>query len=57
MFGFVLASILVPFLGGVLILVTPRSQVKLFSQIVAFLAFLASLIVLIELATTFPFSC
>ena len=50
MFGFVLASILVPFFGGALILVTPRDRVKLFSMIVALLAFLASLIVLIQLA-------
>jgi len=50
MVGLVLASILIPFLGGVLTLITPQMRVKLFSQIVAFLTFLASLLVLVEFA-------
>jgi hydrogenase-4 component D len=50
MVGLVLASILIPFLGGVLTLAIPRAWVKLFSQIVALLAFLTSLVLLIELA-------
>ncbi len=45
----VLASILIPFIGAVLTLLIPRGWVKVFSQITAFLAFLASLFVLIEL--------
>jgi hydrogenase-4 component D len=50
MVTFVLASILIPFLGSVLTLVVPQSWVKTFSQFVAFLAFLGSLVVLIDLA-------
>jgi len=50
MVAFVLASILIPFLGSVLTLVFPRSWIKVFSQVVAGLAFLCSLIVLIDLA-------
>jgi hydrogenase-4 component D len=46
----VLASFLIPFLGAVLTLLIPRGWVKVFSQIIAFLAFLCSLIVLIKLA-------
>ncbi len=46
----VLASFLIPFIGAVLTLLIPRGWVKVFSQITAFLAFLCSLIVLIELA-------
>ena len=46
----VLASFLVPILGGLLTLVVPRSWLKGFSQIMAFLAFLCSLLVLIILA-------
>jgi hydrogenase-4 component D len=47
MTGFILASILLPFLGGVLTLVIPRTWVKGFSQIVALVAALCSLYVLI----------
>lgn len=47
----VLASFLIPFIGAVLTLLIPRGWVKVFSQITAFLAFLCSLIVLIELST------
>ena len=50
MFGFVLASILIPFVGSALTLVVSRDKVKLLSQIAAFLAFLASLIVIVGLA-------
>jgi len=46
----VLASILIPIFGGVLTLVIPRSWVKVFSQVTAFLSFLCSLLVLIDLA-------
>lgn len=46
----VLASFLVPIFGGLLTLVVPRSWLKGFSQIMAFLAFLCSLLVLIILA-------
>ena len=45
-----LASFLIPILGGVLTLVIPRGWVKVFSQIAAFLAFVCSLLLLIELA-------
>jgi NADH:ubiquinone oxidoreductase subunit 5 (subunit L)/multisubunit Na+/H+ antiporter MnhA subunit len=47
MVGFVLASILFPALGSCFTLVLPRAWVKLFSQIIAFLAFLSTLIVLV----------
>jgi len=50
MLNLVLASFLIPFLGAVLTLLIPRGWVKVFSQITAFLAFLCSLIVLIDLA-------
>jgi len=43
---------MIPFLGGVLILVIPRSWVKGFSQAVTFLAFLCSLVILISLAAS-----
>lgn len=49
MITFVLAAILLPFLGGVLTLIVPRAWVRVFSQIVAFLAFLSSLGVLVGL--------
>ncbi|HUI87854.1 MAG TPA: hydrogenase 4 subunit D [Anaerolineales bacterium] len=50
MIALVLASFLIPFLGAVLTLVIPRSWVKVFSQLMIFLAFLASLVVMIEWA-------
>ncbi len=50
MVALVLASFLIPFLGAVLILIIPRAWVKAFSQLMAFLAFLASLVVMIEWA-------
>ena len=50
MVALVLASFMIPLLGGVLTLVSPRGWVKVFSQIIAFLAFVCSLLVLIELA-------
>jgi len=50
MAALVLASILIPFLGSLLTLVIPRSWIKLFSEGIALLAFLCSLIVLIDLA-------
>jgi hydrogenase-4 component D len=50
MIAWVLAGFLVPILGGVFTLVIPRSWVKGFSQVVAFVAFLCTLLVLIELA-------
>lgn len=46
----VLASFLIPFAGAVLTLLIPHGWVKVFSQITAFLAFLCSLILLIDLA-------
>ena len=49
MVALVLASFLLPFLGGALTLIIPRGWVRLFSQVVAFLAFLCSLAVLIIL--------
>ncbi|MBM3124417.1 MAG: hydrogenase 4 subunit D, partial [Chloroflexi bacterium] len=49
MAALVLASFLIPLLGGLLTLVIPRSWVKAFSQIAAFLAFAGSLLVLIQL--------
>lgn len=48
----VLASFLIPILGALLTLMIPRGWVKGFSQVVAFLAFLCSLLVLLELAAT-----
>lgn len=45
----VIASILVPFLGGLFTLVIPRKWVKIFSQLIALVAFLCSLVVLISL--------
>ncbi|MEW5867653.1 MAG: hydrogenase 4 subunit D [Chloroflexota bacterium] len=48
MTGFILASILLPFLGGVLTLVIPKSWIKSFSQVIALLASLCSLYVMIE---------
>lgn len=50
MVALVLASFLIPLLGGALTLVIPRGWVRVFSQIVAFLAFACSLLILIELA-------
>lgn len=48
MTGFILASILLPFLGGLLVLAVPRSWVKALSQVTALLAALASISVLID---------
>lgn len=50
MVALALASFMIPMVGGVLTLVIPRSWVKVFSQIAAFLAFICSLLALIELA-------
>jgi hydrogenase-4 component D len=50
MVALVLASFLIPFGGAILTLLIPRGWVKVFSQLTAFLAFLCSLFVLIELA-------
>ena len=50
MVALTLASFLIPLLGSLLTLIIPRSWVKVFSQGVAFLAFLCSLFILIELA-------
>jgi hydrogenase-4 component D len=50
MVTYVLASILIPFLGGILTLVIPRSWIKRFSQLTALLSFLFSLYVLVDLA-------
>ncbi|MBK9925461.1 MAG: hydrogenase 4 subunit D [Anaerolineales bacterium] len=44
-----LASLLIPFVGALLTLVIPRSWVKVFSQCAAFLAFVCSLLLLIQL--------
>ena len=46
----VLASFLIPVIGSLLTLVIPRGWVKAFSQVIAFLAFLCSLVVLLGLA-------
>lgn len=46
----VLAGILLPFLGGALVLILPRGWVKTFSQVTAFLAFLCSLLIVIDLS-------
>ena len=48
MTGLIIASILLPFLGSLLVLVIPRSGVKLLSQITALLSALCSLIVLLD---------
>ncbi len=48
MTGFILASLLIPFIGALLILVLPRSWIKPVSQFVALLASLSSLYVLIQ---------
>jgi hydrogenase-4 component D len=45
----VIASIIIPFLGGFITLVIPRKSVKAFSQLAALIAFLCSLLVLIAL--------
>jgi hydrogenase-4 component D len=45
----VVASILVPFLGGLFTLIIPRKWVKIFSQLAALIAFLCSLLVLVGL--------
>jgi hydrogenase-4 component D len=45
-----LASFLLPSIGGVLSLVIPRAWIKGFSQLIAGLAFVCSLVVLIDLA-------
>lgn len=50
MVAFVLASILIPLVGSLLILVIPRNWILVFSQIVACLAAICSLVVLIDLA-------
>jgi hydrogenase-4 component D len=50
MVSIVLASILIPFIGGALVLVIPRTWIKGFSLVVAFLSFLGSLVALIALA-------
>ncbi len=47
MSGLILASIMLPFLGGVMVLVIPRSWVKIFSQVTALTSALCSLAVLI----------
>jgi hydrogenase-4 component D len=47
MTGFILAGILLPFLGGVLVLIIPRSWIKAVSQATALLAALCSLYVLV----------
>ena len=52
MVAWVLASFLIPFAGGALTLVIPRSWVKVFSQCIALLAFVCSLFILIESALT-----
>jgi len=44
---FILACIIIPFLGGLLILIIPRTWVKAFSQLIALMASLCSLYVLI----------
>jgi hydrogenase-4 component D len=50
MVTFVLAGILLPLMGGLAVLILPRSWVKWFSQGVALLAALSTLYVLIDLA-------
>jgi hydrogenase-4 component D len=49
MTSFVLGSILIPIFGSALTLVIPRQRIKLFSQVVALLAFLCTLVVLVDL--------
>lgn len=51
MTGLILASILLPFLGGLLVLIIPRSWIKLISQGIALLAALCSLYVLIAFSS------
>jgi hydrogenase-4 component D len=48
MTGLIVVSILLPFLGSLLVLVIPRSWVKLFSQVIALLSALCGLFVLIS---------
>ncbi len=48
MTGYVLASILLPFLGALIVLLAPRSWVKAVSQVVALLAALSSLAVMFQ---------
>jgi hydrogenase-4 component D len=50
MTAFVLAGILLPLLGGLLVLVLPRAWVKWFSQSITFLAMLCTLYTLVDLA-------
>jgi hydrogenase-4 component D len=49
MIELVVASFLIPMLGGACTLLVPRSWVKALSQVVAFVAFVCSLLVVIEL--------
>ncbi len=51
MTGFILAGILIPFLGGVLVLVIPRSWIKAVSQLVALLSAACSLYALVAFTT------
>ncbi|MCZ7554303.1 MAG: hydrogenase 4 subunit D [Anaerolineales bacterium] len=51
MTGLIIASILAPFLGGLLVLVIPRAWIKLFSQAVALAAAACSLLLLISFAS------
>ncbi|HEY6074883.1 MAG TPA: proton-conducting transporter membrane subunit, partial [Anaerolineales bacterium] len=46
----VLAAISLPFLGALITLALPRGWIKIFSQVVAFLAFACSLVALIQLS-------
>jgi hydrogenase-4 component D len=48
MTGLILASILLPFLGGLLTLLIPRSWIRLFSAVVSLAAALCSLVVLVN---------
>lgn len=50
MVTFVLAGILLPIVGSLLVLIIPRSWVKWFSQFIVFLAMLSTLYVLVDLA-------
>lgn len=52
MTAFALASCLIPFAGGALALMVPRAWVKAFSQAAALLAFLCSLMALVDLAVS-----
>ena len=47
MTGLIIASILLPFLGSLLVLVIPRAWIRLLSQVTALLSALCSLLVLI----------